>query len=105
MISVSENLEKEIKNSENPVLVEFWSSWCAPCQSMKPVMEDFEKNYGDKIKILKINPDLNASISQDYDVKGLPTFILFKEGKEVRREVGVKSKSDLEKLVSDFLRK
>lgn len=95
----SQNLTKQIKKSKIPVLVEFWGSWCPPCQMMAPILEKLAKKYKHKIKILKINTDKNFSIASEFRIRGLPTFILFKNGKEIKREVGAKSKSELCKIV------
>jgi len=100
----SKDLEKEILNSKKPVLVEFWGSWCLPCQMMAPTLKEFEKEYQDKIKILKINSDINPIVSDQYNIKGVPTFILFIKGKEVKREVGAKSKLELCKLINDSIK-
>ena len=97
------NLKKEIFNSEKPVLLEFWGSWCLPCQVMKFTLKELEKEYQKKIKILKINSDLNPFISSQFKIKGLPSFILFKKGKEIKREVGAKSKEELYKIIDNFL--
>ena len=92
---------KDAIQSEELVFVEFWGSWCPPCQMMKSTLKEFEKEYQDKIKILKVNTDLNPSVSEEYIVRGLPTFILFKNGKEIKREVGAKSKEQLISIIKD----
>ncbi len=92
-------LKKEIKSSKKPVLIEFWGSWCPPCQIMKSTLKEFEQETEDKIKLIKLNPDMNPSLSGEFNVKGLPTFILFKEGKEIKRAVGAKSKEELHNLI------
>jgi thioredoxin 1 len=97
-------LEKEILNSKKPVLLEIWSSWCLSCQAMKSTLEELEEDYKDKIKILKVNPDFNSAISSHYKVKGLPTFIFLKEGREIKREVGAKSKEELSKMIDEFFK-
>lgn len=99
----SKDLEKEITSSEMPVLAEFWGSWCLPCQMMDPTLKELEKEYQDKIKILKINSDTNPTVSSKYDIRGVPTFILFRKGKEIKREIGAKSKEELCKIIDDFL--
>lgn len=96
-------LEEEIKKAKIPILVEFWSSWCAPCQMVKSILEVIEQEYQNKLKVIKINTDLNFNLSSQYKIMGVPTFILFKNGQEVRREVGAKSKEELERLISETI--
>lgn len=97
------DLEKEISNSKIPVLLEVWSSWCLPCQAMKNTLKELEKEFQGKIKILRINPDLNPAVSSRYNIKGVPTFILFTEGKEITRVVGAKSKKELLQMIEGLI--
>ena len=99
------DFKKEIKNSKIPVLVEFWGSWCLPCQMMESVLKELGEKYKGKVKILKINSDISPAVSLEYKIMGVPTFILFKEGKELKREVGAKSKEALLKMVDSFINK
>ena len=94
-----QGLEKLIAESEAPLLVEFWSSWCPPCQMMKQTLEEFEKEFQERIKLVKINPDINPAVSSKYNIMGLPTFAVFHKGKEIKREVGAKSKEQLKLLI------
>ena len=85
------NFEKEVLKSETPVLVDFWAAWCAPCRMLTPTVEAVAEKYQGKAKIVKLNVDENIDSSSRYGIKGIPTLILFKGGKEADRVVGVPS--------------
>jgi thioredoxin 1 len=97
------DFQKEVLQSELPVLVEFWASWCLPCQTAKPLLEEINKEYDGRVKIVAINLDRNPLISERYQIKGLPTFALFKNGREIQRKVGAQSKDDLHTAISNLL--
>jgi thioredoxin 1 len=99
----SKTFEAEVLKSELPVLVDFWASWCVPCKSMEPILAKFEKEFEGQIKICKCNTDKNRSLSGEYNIKGLPTFIFFKNGESIRREVAAKSESELQKIIEEVL--
>ena len=83
------NFESEVLKSSQPVLVDFWASWCAPCRMLAPTVESVAEKYRGKAKIVKLNVDENVGSSSSYGVKGIPTLILFNRGQEVDRHVGV----------------
>lgn len=83
------NFESEVLKSSQPVLVDFWADWCAPCRMLSPTVELVAEKYQGKAKIVKLNVDENISSSSTYDVKGIPTLILFRNGQEAERVVGV----------------
>ena len=95
----AKNFKKEVLESDEPVFIEFWASWCLPCQMAAPMMDSLEKKYEGKVKIGKINADRNRNLTDDYDVMGLPTFILFKGGREIVREFASKSEEELSSLI------
>lgn len=91
----SENFEKEVLNSEQPVLVDFYADWCGPCKMMGPIIEEIANELQGKAKVGKINVDENQDLAIQYDVMSIPTIIIFKNGKEVKRFVGVRDKEEL----------
>lgn len=93
--------EKEVLQSDVPVLVDFWASWCLPCKAIESILEDLEKEYMGKVKICKLNVDRNKFTAQKYDIDGLPTFIIFKNGKPVARGVASKSKRELQVMIEE----
>ena len=90
-----ENFEKEVLNSEKPVLVDFYADWCGPCNMMAPIIEELASDLQGKARVGKINVDENQNLAMEYNVMSIPTLIIFKEGKEVKRMVGVRSKEEL----------
>lgn len=91
----TENFEKEVLKSEKPVLVDFYADWCGPCNVMAPVIEELAKELEGKVKVGKINVDENPDIAVEYNVMSIPTLIVFKNGKEEKRLVGLRNKEEL----------
>ncbi len=91
----TENFEKEVLKSEKPVLVDFYADWCGPCNAMAPVLEELAKELEGKVKVGKINVDENPDIAVEYNVMSIPTLIVFKNGKEEKRLVGLRNKEEL----------
>jgi thioredoxin 1 len=85
------NFESEVLKSSQPVLVDFWAAWRPPCRMLAPKVESAAEKYQGKAKIVKLNMDENVGSSSGYGVKGIPTLILFRDGKEAERVVGVPS--------------
>ena len=91
----SENFKEEVLNSEKPVLVDFYADWCGPCNAMAPVIEELAKELEGKAKVGKVNVDENSDIAVEYNVMSIPTLIIFKNGKEEIRLVGLRDKEEL----------
>lgn len=89
----------EIIKDNKPVLVDFFAEWCGPCKTMAPILKDAKSELGDAIKIIKIDVDKNQELAAKYQVRGVPTLVLFKEGKQLWRQSGVVQKSQIVDLV------
>lgn len=93
----------ELINSDTPVLVDFYADWCGPCKMMAPVLEEVAKSHQGKMKIIKIDTDKNPAISTIYGIQGIPTLILFKQGKILWRQSGAMPKHQLESSLKPFI--
>ena len=80
---------QEIIKGEIPVLVDFYAEWCAPCKTMNPILKNIKKQFGDELKIIKINIDNNQQVASKFQVRGIPTFILFKNNEIKWRQSGI----------------
>lgn len=89
------NFEEEVIKSEKTVLIDFWASWCGPCRMMSPVIDKIAENMKDQVKVCKINIDEEQSLAVKYNVMSIPTFIVFKNGKEEARSVGVQDEAEI----------
>jgi len=91
----------DIINSANPVLVDFFATWCGPCQMLSPVLKQVKENLGERITIIKIDVDKNQELAQKHQVRGVPTMMLFQEGKQLWRQSGVLTKDEIIKIILD----
>ena len=91
----SENFENEVLNSNEPILVDFYADWCGPCKMMAPVIEELANDLQGKAKVGKINIDENKQLAEKYNVINIPTIVIFRDGKEAKRFIGVRDKSEL----------
>ena len=100
-----ENFENDVLNSSKLTLVDFWAEWCGPCKQIGPILEEIAEEKKDMLKIVKLNIDENPQTPQKYDVKGIPTLMLFKDGKLVNSKVGSMPKSLLSEWIESCLNK
>jgi thioredoxin 1 len=97
-----QSFSDEVLNSEKPVLVDFWATWCGPCKMVAPVLEEIAGEHAEKITV-KVDIDANPNVARDYQVMSIPTLIVFSGGKPVKQIVGAKPKAALLKDLSDYL--
>jgi len=95
--------QKEVLEAVQPTFVDFWASWCGPCRMVGPIFEELSKEYNGKVKFVKVNVDENPKTPASYGVRGIPTLIMFKEGKVFDQIVGAVPKSNMENLVKKVL--
>ena len=93
----------EVLNSDVPVLVDFWATWCGPCRSISPVVEELAKEFSGRVKVTKLNVDERPATPTQYGVRGIPTLILFKGGKILDQLVGAHPKARLKALIEKAL--
>jgi thioredoxin 1 len=93
----------QIIQSNVPTLVDFYATWCGPCKTMHPILDQLKEKYGEKIKILKIDVDKNQAVAAQFRVQGVPTFVLFKSGTKIWRESGAFPLSFLESKIKPYL--
>ena len=91
----SDNFASEVEKSSQITIVDFYADWCGPCRKLSPIMEEVEQELGDKIKFTKINTDDNIEVAKKYQISGLPTLLIFKNGEAVERLVGLMPKSSI----------
>jgi thioredoxin 1 len=97
------NFANEVLNSDLPVLVDFWATWCGPCRSISPIIEELAKEFSGKVKVTKLNVDDNPATPGQYGVRGIPTLILFKDGKILDQIVGSVPKTRLKAMIEKAL--
>ena len=91
--------EEKVLSGERPTLVDFWATWCAPCRAIAPVVEELASQYDGKVDFYKLNIDENPNIPGQYGVRGIPTLILFKDGKVIDQVVGAVPKTQLDTMI------
>ena len=97
----SANFNQEVLESDLPVLIDFWAEWCGPCKAIGPALEEISEAMGDKVTIAKLNIDENPSTPQTYNVRGIPTLLIFKNGEVAAEKIGAMPKSALEQWVTE----
>jgi thioredoxin 1 len=93
------SFDQDVLNSDVPVLVDFWAEWCGPCRLMAPTVDAIAKDYAGKLKVGKLNVDENGGTAMRYNIRGIPTLLLFKDGQVVGQRVGAVGKADVQKML------
>jgi len=99
-----DNFKEEVLDSEIPVLVDFWATWCTPCRMMAPIIEDIANSWQGKVKVCKLNTDDAPEIADKYGIQAIPTLLIFNGGKEVGRIVGYVPKKTVEEKLQDIIK-
>lgn len=97
-----ENFQREVVDAGVPVLVDFWAEWCMPCRMLAPTIDKIAGEYTGKLKVGKVDTDKNRNISVTYRISAIPTVILFKNGQEVRKFVGIPKDAELRSVLNDL---
>jgi thioredoxin 1 len=98
-----DSFDDEVLNAQGPVLVDFWATWCGPCKMIAPVLDELAEEYAGKLKICKLDVDANPNTAPKYNVKGIPTLIIFKNGNVEAKKVGAMSKSQLAAFIDSTI--
>ena len=101
--ATEESFAREVLESKQPVLVDFWAAWCGPCRMLSPIVDQLAEELGGKVKVGKVNVDDEQALAEQFRIITIPTLMLFKGGQQVAASVGVKSKADLLDLVNSAL--
>ena len=94
-----QNFNKEVINSDKMVIVDFWATWCGPCQMLGPVLSEIAEEHKETMKVCKVNVDEEQELAMEFNIMSIPTLIFFKQGKVVKNVVGFHSKKELENLI------
>ena len=98
-----DQFDAEVLQSSEPVLVDFWAEWCGPCKMIAPILDELAETYGGRLKVAKINIDHNQQTPRNYNVRGIPTLMIFKDGKVEATQIGAVSKTQLTQLIDSAI--
>jgi thioredoxin 1 len=93
--------DSEVKNADKPVLVDFWAEWCGPCRQVAPILEELSKEFDGQLKVVKLDVDSNPKVAQAYNIRGIPSLLLFKNGQVAGQKVGALPKNQLKAWLSE----
>ena len=93
------NFEQEVLHSDKPVLIDFWAPWCGPCRMLSPVISEIAEEYGDKVKVCKVNVDDEGELAASFNVMSIPTLVVVKDGKVTNSSIGVRPKSQIVEMI------
>lgn len=99
-----QNFEAEVLKSPLPVLVDFWATWCPPCQTLASIIEELSNDFGGKIKFGELDVDQNPKMAEKYEIMSIPTLMIFKKGEMVKQIIGAKTKEELEKEIKEVIK-
>ncbi len=97
------NFDQTVLKSEQPVMVDFWAAWCSPCRALAPIVDEVAQSYSGKVKVGKMDVDRNAATPQRYNVRGIPTLLIFKDGQVREQIVGNVPRETIEKALNKHL--
>lgn len=97
------SFEKEVLGSDGPVLVDYWAEWCGPCKMIAPILEEIATEYKDRLKVTKMDIDSNTATPQQYSIRGIPTLMVFKDGKVQATKVGALTKGQLKAFLDEVV--
>lgn len=98
-----QNFESEVLQSDKPAIIDFWAEWCAPCRAIAPIVKQLADEYGDRVKITKMDVDANPKTPGQYNVRAIPTVLAFQNGQVVEQLHGLRPKADFEAMVQKLL--
>jgi thioredoxin 1 len=98
-----QNFEAEVLNSDKPAIIDFWAEWCAPCRAIAPIVKELAEQYGDRVKIAKMDVDSHPITPGQYGIRAIPTVLAFKDGRVVEQLTGARPKADLEAMVEKLI--
>jgi thioredoxin 1 len=103
VVITKDNFEKEVVQSDMPVLIDFWAEWCMPCRMIAPTLEELSREYDGKLKIGKINVDEQGDLASKHGIISIPTLMVFHKGAMVKQHVGLAPKHTLEEILKPYL--
>ena len=103
VILTDANFDTEVTNAEQPVLIDFWAEWCGPCRMVAPIVDSLAADYDGRVKVAKLNVDENPQVSRRFNIRSIPTLLLFKDGELKETAIGLRPKPQLEQLLDRYV--